>query len=271
MEELLKTYAEIFSKKDDQPDWAVRKINNKEDIVIPSIPFIGKCYEKTRILLYASVENLNDYDGRLDDNNIAENRHRFWFDNYSNRFFPNFHIEPVSNGALVNIIGYISIKLFPENKFDTPKELLERVAIANFGKFSIRVEAKMKNIDYAGDYKKLFKSFEYVKADLELLRPNILILPERIFRDTRIKEMIKSIIPNALIIPIIQITPTTINTKLAKEYIRKPQNEIGILNEWHKNINGRIKGKIRSNYYSIYTYLDDILEKINNDKLHHLV
>ena len=129
IEKLLIEYSEIFSQKENRPEWAVKK-NNSEEIVIPSIPFIGKNYEKTKILLYASAENLGDYKGCwLDNNDVAKNRHRLWLDKHSdNCFFPDVHIAPMNKGGLVNIIGYVSMKLYPDFylKFE---DLLENNAV----------------------------------------------------------------------------------------------------------------------------------------------
>lgn len=261
---LIEKYSTIFHKEKN-PDWVVIKKSNSTEIVHPPIPFVGKSYNDLKILLYASAENLTYYTEQekpvnyLDEDLIAINRHKYCFENCSNnKFFPHVHIEPVNNGALMLIVAYI-VKKIKEKEFENPFELAENIAIANFGKYSINT--KKKNIDYAKDYNKIEKSIEYIKVDLQTLMPNIVIIPESIIKHHAIRKIIKSIIPNSLIIPIMQITPTTINTQLAKKYKKKTPNEIGALNEWHKNINGKIKGKIKENYYSVYTYLDEIINK----------
>lgn len=264
IEKLLIEYSEIFSQKENRPEWAVKK-NNSKEIVSPSIPFIGKNYEKTKILLYASAENLGDYKGGwLDNNDFAKNRHRLWFDKYSdNHFFPDVHIAPMNKGGLVNIIGYVSMKLYPDFKFDTPKELLEGVAFANFGKFSISVEKGEKNIDYAGDYHKLKKSIEYIKSDLEILKPDILIIPETIFKHNRIKKLLSIEFPGIKIIPIYQIHHFNINGEnRLKKYKKKDKADLGILVNWQKKFGKGLKGKTNENFYSFYTFLDKQIEKI---------
>lgn len=265
IEKLEFAYSEIFSLKENRPSWAVRK-NNSEEIVSPSIPFVGKNYEATKILLYASAENLGDYRGGwLDDNNLAKNRHRFWFEQHSgNRFFPDVHIEPINNGGLVNIIGYVVMKLYPDFKFNSPQELLEGVSFANFGKFSISREKGEKNIDYAGDYHKLSKSLEYINSDLKILKPKVLILPETIYNHNRIKKLLKSQFPEIKIIPIYQIHHFNINSKnRLRKFEKKDKSKLGVLVEWQKKFGKSLKGITNENFYSFYTYLDKQIEKMN--------
>ena len=261
---LIKKYSILF-QSEKKPNWSVKKKSNQTEIIHPPIPFVGNNYSNLKVLLYASAENLTYYTEQdktidyLDDDLISINRHRFCFENCSkNRYFPHVHIEPVNNGALMVIVAYI-LKVLKGKEFQDPFKMAENIAIANFGKYSINTTKK--NNDYAKNYNKIEKSIEYVKADLQFLMPNIIIIPKSIIEHNQIKVMINNIVPNALIIPIIQITPTTINTQLAKKYNKKPVRDIGILNEWHKEINGKIKGKIKDNYYSIYTYLDEIINK----------
>jgi len=263
IEELKKEYHRIFSIIENRPGWAVKKIESDE-IVLPSIPFVGKNYDETKILLYASAENLRNYYGQLDDNSFAINRHRFWFDKSSDKlFFPNVHIGPINDGGLVNIMAYIATKTISNIELKSPKDFLEKVAFGNFGKFSIKVEDKQ-NKDYAHDRKKLLESFEYIKSDLNILKPKILILPKTIYGHYEIRSFIKKEYPEIKIIPIYQIQQNNISNKnRLQQYRHKDKNELGILNEWQENFAGKIKGKINENFYSFYTYLD---EKLNEDK-----
>ena len=106
--ELIASYRKLFaeqSAKDALP-WAQTKRNNPNEFVSPTIPFVGKNYatQKTKILLYASAENLSGYldpknGGWLDNDEEAINRHRKWFDKYSEgRFFPDVHLKPIKDG-----------------------------------------------------------------------------------------------------------------------------------------------------------------------------
>ncbi|MDD5022111.1 MAG: hypothetical protein PHR82_08315 [Endomicrobiaceae bacterium] len=167
---------------------------------------------------------------------------------------------PIDNGALVVITFYILKHLKGNLNYNRPIELLEDISCGNFGKFSI--EAHVKNIDYANKPDKLKYSFEYIEADLKILQPKILIMPYTIYKHRRVQQLITKNANKCKILPIYQITPTTINRHI-KKYPKKQLNEIGVLDKWHQEITGRITGKTKENFYSIYTYLDERIKKIN--------
>lgn len=258
---LEKRYSELF-KNEINSRWAVKKKSDPKKIVSPSIPFIGKNYDDLKILLYASAENLTYYkdeEEQLDNDKIAINRHRYCFEKSSKEaFFPFVHIGPVQNGALLLIMAYL-IKKVKNKRFSDPYKLIENIAVANFGKFSIKSEDK--NIDYPGDIEKLEKSLRYIKSDIEILKPEIVILPKTIFNHKVIKDMLENELPDTTFIPIMQITPTTINGHMNK-YHKK--NIPRWLKDWHEELehSGNIKGKLKDNYYSVYDYLDKVLEDI---------
>ena len=81
---LRKLYTQIFASKNHKPSWAVHKITpeHAHELIHCPIPFVGKNYGKqnTKILLYASAENLTGYNGYLDDDQYAINRHRDFFE-----------------------------------------------------------------------------------------------------------------------------------------------------------------------------------------------
>jgi hypothetical protein len=215
------------------PEWACKKISDNSQLILPSMPFIGENYHKaeTKVLVYASAENLNYYkkkEKHLDNNEVSINRHRYCFDNYSKyNFYPNLHIEPFNNGALMCFVGYLLYKKYGK-KFDSPYSLAEEIAIANFGKFTI--ETNSSNKDYAHEYNKLKDSLPYIEDDLKFLTPEIIILPKEIYyKHKKIKELIANILPEAKILPIRQITPTTINTQINKKFEKKKEEE---LPEW---------------------------------------
>ena len=117
-EKLLQEYSGIFSNQENRPDWAIRKKTESNELIHPPIPFVGNNYNSTKVLLYASAENLmyylksNKQNNILDDDKIAINRHRYCFDNFSeNRFFPYVHIAPIEDGSLLTAISYILKKL----------------------------------------------------------------------------------------------------------------------------------------------------------------
>lgn len=68
---------------------------------------------------------------------------------------------------------------------DVPHEYLEQIAVGNFGKFSIDParlgQRERRNLDYATAFDKLATSVEYIVADINAIRPDIVILPRTIF------------------------------------------------------------------------------------------
>ena len=88
VEKLKLEYKEIFTKENGKPAWAYHKKSSPLQLIMPTIPFVGKNYfEQTKkVLLYASAENLSyyktlDYVDYLDEDDKAINRHRLFFDN----------------------------------------------------------------------------------------------------------------------------------------------------------------------------------------------
>lgn len=262
VKKLLNEYESIFKElcSDGKPDWAVRKKSNPDLFVHPTIPFVGKNYfgQDRKILIYASAENLSGYDGYLDDDALARDRHRHYFSKSKDRTIPFVHIQPMQDGCLMNVLRYVCEKLeisMPEE----PRDFLENIAFANFCKYSILSD---KNVDYASKSSYLKFSFKYVAADLDLLEPDIIIMPRTIFR-----VVISSILEHtarAQIIPIMQINARNINCHIAKKYERKDLNELSsVTRRWYEKLgtdgNG-IKGKTKKNFLSVYTYLDKIIE-----------
>lgn len=262
VDQLKESYRKIFAEQSaaGKLSWAQTKVSNPDELVSPSFPFVGKNYadQKTKILLYASAENLvnrGKYNGRVDNDDIAINRHRVWFDNYSEgRFFPRVHIAPVENGGLPIVLRYICEQLEIETP-DTPKEFFESIAIANFGKFSIRTDTK--NKDYAKDKSKLDICIPYVEKDLEILQPNIIVMVKSMYTNKTERQEIDKIKGGAKVIPVSQLTPTTITANIHRRFAEKNIEELSpIIRDWYHNL-GRYKGNHLTNFLSVFTYLDE--------------
>lgn len=263
IEDLTASYKRLFADqlKNGQIGWAQHKKSNPQEIVSPTIPFIGKSYagQKTKVLLYASAENLAGYNGHLDDDAMAINRHRDWFEKKSWDFFPRVHIKPVEDGSLLIVLKYICEQLGIDMPA-TPKEFVESIAFANFGKFSI--ENGFINKDYAKDKEKLNCSLEYVKADISNLKPDIIIMFESIYSTE--KNKIDSIKGDARIIRTYQINAQTVNRLINKKYLPKDINKLSAtIRDWydikhfHEN---KFTNKTHKNFLSVFTYLDTILK-----------
>lgn len=264
---LMEKYQEIFQRKGNTPDWAYRKLYS-EHLIHPSIPFVGKHYWKQpiKILMYASAENLSDYDGRIDDDSIAINRHRIFFDKSpkSNGQFPNVHIEPVNNGSLVMCAYYIMSKLTAVGDV-SPAEFLEMIPVANYGKYTWYRDGKS-NSDYASNSEMLKESQDYIKADISVLQPDYIIMVESMYTGGgKQKDFIDDIKGKAKVIPIYQITATTINNphtfREFSDFSPASINELDdVLKRWYDNNQAGII--TNHNFLSVFGYLDNKLKMI---------
>lgn len=264
--ELINKYQSIFDEQmtSNQINWAAHKVCNPKDVVKPTIPFIGKNYGDIgiKILLYASAENLSNYSGNLDNDEVAINRHRRWFDKSENldRFFPNVHIAPISDGCMMVALKYICDKLniiTPNH----PADLMESIAFGNFGKFSI--ETKERNIDYASKYEYLQHSEPYIKADIEALQPELIIMINTIYRTE--KSFMDSLVNSRKLITISQINAGTINKSIHKKYAEKDFSTLSEpVQTWYNQLGkNKIKNKTKRNFLSVFTYLDTRIININ--------
>ena len=261
--ELLEAYHRIFTGKGNEPDWAVHKAapGREAELVHCPIPFVGKEYasQKTRILVYASAENLSRYNGYLDDDGFAINRHRRYFDaSAPDRFFPNVHIQPFSNGYLPIIAFYVYLKYQDAARL-TPAAFSERIAFANYGKYTIQPDAgENRNQDYAGSRRKLGQSHEYVRQDLGILRPDVIIMPASIYKADR--AFVDENKGNAAILPIYQILPRTIaSRKMIRRYAPADPGKLhpAVL-DWYRHLKD---GRTKDNFLSVFTYLDAVMEE----------
>ena len=253
---LAEEYCKLFKLIENKPDWAFTK-KTADELIHTAIPFIGKKYNETKVLLYASAENLSRYDGYLEKDSDALNRRRGTYNEMHN-FFPDVHIAPVADGSLLIVTAYILNILGKTLQYSTPHEFIEYIAVDNFCKFSIKSKA---NIDYAKDLEKIRYSLEYIKTDLELLKPEIMILPKTIYDHNEVKQLVRRIVPNCLVVPIYQINSRNINIRISKKYPKKKENTIdNLLVSWQKHPEFGLTGKTNENFYSVYTYLEDIIK-----------
>lgn len=267
VDQLKESYRQIFAEQSAAGvlSWAQTKLKNPSELVSPTIPFVGKDYhaQKTKVLLYASAEKLVDrnikYNGHIDDDGLAINRHRWYKDNVEREFFPMVHIRPIEDGCLLIVLRYICEQLGLDMP-TTPKEFVESIAFANFGKFSDKTDK-----DYAKDKAKLDCSMPYVKRDLELLQPDIIVMFKSIYETER--ENIKAIKGDAKVIPIYQINVRNINIQIKPKFALKDKNELSpVIQDWydarHFNQN-KFTGDNRKNFLSVFTYLDSVLKSRN--------
>ena len=260
--ELLEAYRRIFAERKNEPSWAVHKRmpGCDSELVHCSIPFVGKAYsdQKTKILIYASAENLSWYKGGyLDKDEFAVNRHRYRFNDSLSKpdlFFPDVHIQPFNNGYLTIIALYIYLKYQTVEQM-TPAEFLERISFANYGKYTI---TSSKNIDYAKDPEKLASSHAYIEQDLKILRPDVIVMPGTIYNTDR--DFVDQYKGNAEIIPIYQILPRTINSKnMIKRFEPADVKKLHpVVLHWYRHLKAN---RTTDNFLSVFTYLDKICDR----------
>lgn len=145
-----------------------------------SIPFIGGEFGVAgdpKVLVYASAENLNsapDDDSRFHHPELALNRHRVAFDrSVDEPAGPEVGIAPFDRGGL--LVGAALLRSWIDGReFADRHTFTETVAVGNLSKFSVKNAEGRANVD-VGDLH-LRDSLKFVAADLEVLRPNWVIL-----------------------------------------------------------------------------------------------
>lgn len=271
---LISQYSSIFDKKGLEPDWAIRKANEPTKLVHPSIPFVGKKYfaQPVKMLVYASAENLTKYTGHLDDDVKAINRHRLYFDQsvQVGEFFPCVHIGPFDTGSLTLCAYYILSKFMHINDVD-PAEFLESISFGNYGKYTVKPSVKQtknglteENIDYAGDPQKLKESHDYIVADIEELKPDLIVIIDSTYNGAGSqKDFITPLCPTATIVPIMQILPRNINFRIAPNYSPHSLDDLDETTvRWYQELKeGGITGKTKDKFRSVFSYLDAVIER----------
>lgn len=310
IETLLQRYSDIMQEKGTTPDWAVHKVKKPDELVKCTIPFVGRDYasQKTKILVYASAENLEGYylrDGvswpiDLDDDSIATNRHRYCFDEWCNRqdsprqdispqadrnlrqnddFFPYVHLGPIENGALSTSVLHIASKLGVIGSV-TPREFYDTIAFANYSKYSLETEHQYyhrtgltidslepgekpskSNIDIAEDKDRLRESHDFIRVDIEILKPDYVIIPRKIF-ETDLMFFHKAA-DGAKIVPIFQMMPWVFNRYIIKKYPKYNQEDLHpTVRTWYTKLSkDGIVGKTKENYLAVFSHLDDVMDR----------
>lgn len=250
---LVEKYQSTFSSP---PEWAYP--------LGPSIPFIGTHYESTspRMAVYASAENLSRYERepeRIPDfikDDRAWNRHRAAYVAGHDGFFPRVHIAPVNDGSLLCAATFIRMKLELE-VFHEPTDLLERLVVANLGKFSV---SGTTNRDYAGNREFLRASLPFFKLDLEILQPDLLVLPKTMFDHQEVEHTVRESVPDCKVIPIYQFNSQVLNLQLKNQDKSAAVLREGlagtILSHWTDMLKGYRKGYP----YRYYAHLESVLD-----------
>lgn len=244
--------------------------------VKPAIPFVGKNYVNQkpgcRVLLYASAENLTGHPQIVkltEDSGMKRCREAF-INSCETNFYPSVHIQPINDGGLL-VAAYQILKKCIGEDFGSlygemsPKDFLECICCANYGKFTLKANEE-RNVDCANSKGIAFleSCHEYIKADIEILNPDIIIIPSGMYYAAKQKQLFfdkVSNISNIKIVPIYQINAQVINCTVYPAMMKKKYGKIfseDMLSanelEWHKHVK-RINNE---NFLSIYPYIESL-------------
>lgn len=272
VDELEKRYRKLHETAQ-RPDnaWKAVTADGKERYVRSAIPFIGKEYfsnpKGCRVLLYASAENLSGYvdgiEALTEEYCVHRCRQSFDASVESGEFFPSVHIQPINDGGLL-VVAYQILKRVMGKDFETtygnmqPAEFLEHICCSNYGKFTLHIGDGRTNFDYAGNKKILKFCHEYIKADIDVLKPDIIIMPKSMFEGAgQQKHFFDKYYPvrDFRVVPVFQMNSTVVNCHISSKYIGKSANEL-TANEmlWHKHL----KRISKDNFFSVYSYVESL-------------
>lgn len=165
----------------------------------------------------------------------------------------------MNDGMLATAALYIASKCSNVDSC-TPREFYETISFANLGKYSIKSD-KNKNIDYTAIprkevHKKLSESLKFIRKDIEILQPDIIILPQSIY--SIVKKDFDEITKGILLLPIYQLNTRTINCTVSKKYSQKDRHLLPpYLVNWCENT----KRVSIENYLHVFTYLDSVISQ----------
>ena len=254
--------------------WYIENSKGERKYVRSAIPFVGKEYFSNpngcRVLLYASAENLSGYADGIEELSEEYRVHRcrqsFEASVAAGDFFPSVHIQPINDGGLL-VVAYQILKRIMGEAFEKnygnmqPAEFLEHICCSNYGKFTLHVGDGKTNYDYAGKKRILKLCHAYVKADIDVLKPDLIIMPKSMYEGAGQKKSFFEKYFSAeefKVIPVYQVNSTVVNCHIGSKYIRKNINEL-TENEmlWHKNL----KRVSQTNFSSVYSYVDSLTLK----------
>lgn len=280
VEELEKRYREFHESENRPPNsWIVTDKEGNEKYVRSAIPFVGKEYfsnaNGVKVLLYASAENLCGYEDGIEE--LAEEyrvqRCRQSFDKSvaAGDFFPSVHIQPINDGGLL-VVAYQILKKVMGDSFEaiygnmTPAEFLEHICCSNYGKFTLHKGDGKTNYDYAGDKQVLSFCHDYVRADIEILKPDIIIMPKSMYYKAKQKNEFFSEYHGMIIFPIHQINAGVVHRTIHGNVSKDKSMKIPRYQEidwntltsneklWHE----KIKAINKDCFKSVYTYVNSV-------------
>ncbi len=238
-EKLIQLYEDTF-KKEGQP--SERYYQTK-----PTIPWIGDHYDKHRILIYASAENLGDWVNGTGNRSAffteqAFNRHaNFW----NKKVKGEIGIAPFDTGGL-RLVGIMCLR---ELGFKVPEteDITSYVAVANLSKFSLKGNGNNVDVKTKKDMK---PSCNYLQIDLEELKPDLIINVSG-NRGNWLDKIFEEFAPNSYVIDLPQYT----KNQLGFHYLRRKGLDSQVL---------KLKCFLEELIDKYETILGDVCEKKSN-------
>ena len=186
----------------------------------PPIPLVGRNYRPgKRLLIYASAENLSWFNESTPpprfSGNKAWNRYRVVYEQsgrYSEDFFPDVGIQPMTDGGLL-VAGLFIAGKYGLPQRARPRSFLETIAVSNWCKFSIRSGT---NRDYIRDVKKLTASLPFVVGELTVLRPVVVLIPKPVWAHPILQAAMRGASPQSQFLPVPQFNANVVNCHLGK-------------------------------------------------------
>lgn len=212
--------------------------------VRPAVPFVGSTYgaNGVQVLVYGSAENLN-FDFHAERMSHTRNREQFdaWKAREPHEWFPQLHMSPASDGSLTTAARYILEAAAYRRFEEVPEDFIQQIAIGNYGKFSL----KGANKDYANNPQLLRLSDDLVLADMETLKPDVVILPRSIYVHAFEQVLKHSKHQPKTVLLIYQTNPGVINRHIERQLrssnLHATLPRAGWIAEWLKHVPARIK------------------------------
>ena len=260
--------ARYLSEDPEPPSWA-------KNCWAP-IPLVGRQFRgDSSVLVYASAEHLEwldnpeERDKALYEGKAGMDRHRAMLTRNGippGKYFPKVGISPVSSGALLCAAHFVTLKIgrLPIAG-EEPAAFLENICVANWCKFTLKANSK----DYPDDLNKLSNSLRFVIADLELLRPRVVLLPSRIWRHSTVSVAMQRAAPATLFVPVPQFLPAVVNRHLAAwedaaRSLERSHRQTA-LGSWMK----KLAGLNHHNAWRYVAWLDDVLRPYGQPQDNH--
>lgn len=252
VETLRAEYTELGSgQHGEPPEWAYRLPTGEP--LQATIPFVGQAYAESspRIAVFASAENLahlgeHPGDFLLDERALDRHRVQREMDRRGNPggFWPQVGIRPVEDGSLLCAALFVAQVVRQAPPEQTPAGFLEQLVVANVCKFSKQGGV---NRDYLGCMRDVRPSLPYLRADLQVTKPEILLIPKTALNNREVGQVVAEVCPSARRLQVPQFNARVVHGRhLATHHARglELQQELAgtLLGDWMSRLAGYSPG-----------------------------